>query len=992
MRTNSSDFPVPHLFLRTPITRHHTYPFSKAETYSPTDNDISSSIDSLPSTHIGDNSDASESPEYEYVESGSDEEDEEESSEEIDLEFMVTPPFRPLETGDSYFPLQPLHPPTLYPSPPPSFFRLHGNGRLVTLSDSEDDIAAESSNESVVGDDADDALDLMYPPTPPPTRPPLAWRHISRRHISPEPDALLPRGLSLSPLALLTALINLPHTTPIARTVPSLHIGTSLSNFAQAALSGAEKVLSGFKLMPALSTNVVLKEMEHHIAGLERSQQALSTPPLRGPSTKFPFTEVEDQQSIGLRYQYLPSTPSCYWGLLKGITIPAALHDTPIRSFQQASLTPRPSYTPASSPIYSPKPAATLEDDIFIRPRSPTDSITESEAEVISRIFDWDKYDDEEYRAAEDIVRQTEKQESLEGEFDDKRVREEQRIEQNTKQPIPIRPKSRWGYSDDKSTRSSTQSNILDKESVEEMELKDYAQYAEAEEIQMEEFRSDWDLPYRSNWYAKKIAAFEQKKKADQHPDIRSENPGGGSEGSSTNSHAMSTEQTLWGPSSRRPMCNELGHISFDRTKNGCVDYMFGNPPWPIAARRQDEVLGYALEFPDSAVLQAHVKFRTKLSSNLHQEQLLHTERRIRTEVEHHSRQRNSTRAVTPLSVNVYPQAYRRNTTPDSDHARLTEFTLAHRPEAHCFSPGYDYPQDFSSLGFPELPRMISRRVLEYEHVKRTQLAVIDRSARCRYEGYFAHAAASEENSFKDHDEQPTKRRKITAPPLGNQVVNAEAIKAILIDWQPYPAGLRDFRNDIFFTIQRLIEAIKYLDGRTEFRKIFFPFKEEFAVTTVRDMYDMECSLNPDGFSACATFFRATQNYELAFILEEILLMQFRDDMGMSTYQQQLEQLLQTICLLFAHDTLPRDLTQRFPADAIRAAFTTFTTWLSKTPMPGSSLPHWFPASTLPDHRSLISTQNEFLCDFDLQPSCTNAFTDNNAESWTWEPDCKLFD
>ncbi|KAJ7697933.1 hypothetical protein B0H16DRAFT_1706135 [Mycena metata] len=195
---------------------------------------------------------------------------------------------------------------------------------------------------------------------------------------------------------------------------------------------------------------------------------------------------------------------------------------------------------------------------------------------------------------------------------------------------------------------------------------------------------------------------------------------------------------------------------------------------------------------------------------------------------------------------------------------------------------------------------MILRRVLEYEHAKCTQLAIIDCSARCRYEGYFANAAASEENLFKDHDEQPTKRRKITVPPLGNQVVNAEAIKAILIDWQPYTAGLRDFRNNIFFTIQQLIEAIEYLDGRTEFQKIFFPFKEEFAVTTVRDMYDMERSLNPDGFfhwasyhlnsllhnaeanflQACTTFFRATQNYELAFILEEILSMQFRDNMG----------------------------------------------------------------------------------------------------------------
>ncbi|KAJ7019411.1 hypothetical protein C8F04DRAFT_1197670 [Mycena alexandri] len=65
-------------------------------------------------------------------------------------------------------------------------------------------------------------------------------------------------------------------------------------------------------------------------------------------------------------------------------------------------------------------------------------------------------------------------------------------------------------------------------------------------------------------------------------------------------------------------------------------------------------------------------------------------------------------------------------------------------------------------------------------------------------------------------------------------------------------------------------------------------------------MYDMERSLNLDGFfrrasyhlnsllhdaeanflQSCATFFRATRDYELAFILEELLSMQFRDDMG----------------------------------------------------------------------------------------------------------------
>ncbi|KAJ7735476.1 hypothetical protein B0H16DRAFT_1467093 [Mycena metata] len=82
------------------------------------------------------------------------------------------------------------------------------------------------------------------------------------------------------------------------------------------------------------------------------------------------------------------------------VTIPAAVKDIPIRAYQQASLAPRPSYTPVSSPNTLPRLASTLDVDIFVRPSSPTGSLTESETEVMDDIFRWDDYEDEEHRAA----------------------------------------------------------------------------------------------------------------------------------------------------------------------------------------------------------------------------------------------------------------------------------------------------------------------------------------------------------------------------------------------------------------------------------------------------------------------------------------------------------------------------------------------------------------------------------------------------------------
>ncbi|KAJ7027011.1 hypothetical protein C8F04DRAFT_1267445 [Mycena alexandri] len=882
---------MPHMFLRTPIARRRSYPPSTSERTHLEDDDMSSSIGSLPSTHIVSDSDedAHGSLECEYVDSDDESNAEEDSSEEIDIGLPLSTPLRPLESGDSYFPPQPIRPATPYFSP--------------------------SSLPSVCSsDDNDDSLELFYPPTPP-LEPIRAMPPIVSDATNPV-SSLVDRSFSLSPLILPAALINLPPTTPLARLVPALHLGASLSNFAQAAITGAEKVLNGFKSVPTSSSSNAIKDIEDRVTGLERTQQALLSSPLRDPSTKFPFEEDEDtvmktsndlaallagEMRAPRVYRAEVDLPSIDTELLlgfsKGISIPPALPDLPILRLRLPTLFLDP-LTPWMS--------------IFLfRPSSPTGSITESEAEVMDDIFRWDDYEDEEYRAAEEVVREAEvkaERNATMARRAEEKAKEEERndewIPKNTQQSLPVRPKSRLGYVAQQDGEDSEWINILktDKDIditiqdfLEEMELTEWAQHADGHAAHS----TQTEIMMNARINTLKGLDKKTDRTFHQQSETRTEQPIDSSSGSSTHAHSLPTERTLWGPSSRRPMRSEIGHISYDRTANGCADYMNGSPPWPVQERRRAEVLGYALEFPDSAILQAHVKFRTKLASNLHQEKILHTERRIRQESEHKSHQRNNSRLLTPLTIDVYPEAYRRSTILDSNSARLTDYTLAYRPEAHYFSPGYDYSQDFSYFGFPDLPRVVSHRILEYEHAKRTKLAIIDRSTRHRYEGSFANTATAE-NSFKDHDEQPTKRRKIHASPLGHQVVSTEAIKAVLIDWQPYLAGLRDFRNDIFFTIQRLIEALEYFEGRVEFRKIFFPFEEDFAVTTIRDMYDMERSFNPDGFfrrtsyhlnsllhdaeanflQACATFFRATRDYELAYILEELLSMQFRDDMG----------------------------------------------------------------------------------------------------------------
>ncbi|KAJ7648561.1 hypothetical protein B0H17DRAFT_1147972 [Mycena rosella] len=132
--------------------------------------------------------------------------------------------------------------------------------------------------------------------------------------------------------------------------------------------------------------------------------------------------------------------------------------------------------------------------------------------------------------------------------------------------------------------------------------------------------------------------------------------------------------------------------------------------------------------------------------------------------------------------------------------------------------------------------------------------------------------------------EQPASKRQRTEDdqPLSRRVLCAEAMMPL------YKRGAR------------LIEVIEWLGLKDEFRRIFFPFEEDFPVSTVFHFYSMERMHNPDGFfrhnpyhldsmlhnaecnflQGCAILFRQTKDFELAYTIEEILSTRFRDDSG----------------------------------------------------------------------------------------------------------------
>ncbi|KAJ7165123.1 hypothetical protein C8R46DRAFT_1220258 [Mycena filopes] len=805
-------------------------------------------------------------------EESSDEDNEEFDSDEYDADASppLSPyhPARPLESGDSYFPPQPIHPlervAALAPRPRPSYtpeespsptiqekYRsgppvqrttrkpieqrtrvdnlpytiAERRGRplfpnsissptgLITLSDSEDDFSTHSSTESVCSSmtsssDAYSLPELLYPPSPSPV---------------PTESAGTPvlRGLS-TPVATPTALVNLPHTTPIPKSSPGPQT-TVLGILAHAALSRAERMFNGFKMTPPASSSMDLREMDERIKGLEahRSSQLQSTPPLRDPSTHPSFTK--DVNSA--------TTP-----------------DTWVERLAERLREPQ---------IYHAVVEAPAIDTNLLLGFSKGITIPEATHDTFTRSF----------QQASTAARAS-----------------------FTPCPSPIiTPHGRDLHRLDDALRTQPQSPVIPL-STEDLEL--------IQDIfDLDDVDDDEDLRVAAMEEAAQDRMADQA--AEQHSEDRPETrrgfPGLDSSPPSTPDHTLAA----WGPVSRRPMRNEDGEVTYDRARYGWHDFRNGNPPWLYNDRRRDEAIGYALEFPDSAILQLQGNFRTKLMPNLHQQRLSHTEDRLKLESAHAEMQRRPHYGLAPrpeLPPDVYPTAEQRN---PAVPAHLVPFPYHDHPR--YLDQGFNYAGPFAYGEPTTKPRPLTRYALHREHDVRTHddVSPIERSIRHYYKGSYANPnPARSQGSFKDHDDQPTKRRKIQEPSMGDQVVCAEAFKTTVTTWQAYMAGLRTIRGNIFFTIQRLMEVVEELGGRAEFRRLFFPFEEEFPIKTIREMYEMERVQNPDGYfrrapyhlnpllhdaeanflQACLLYFRHTHDLELAFTLEELLSVQFRDD------------------------------------------------------------------------------------------------------------------
>ncbi|KAJ7179496.1 hypothetical protein C8R46DRAFT_1028992 [Mycena filopes] len=755
-----------------------------------------------------------------------------ESSEELasdeydpDASPPLSPSTRPLETDDSYFPPQPIHPleRTRGLRIPP----MH----TITLSESEDDDSSSKSSiesvcSSMAGSGTYSLPELLYPPTP---------STPSRVHEESQ-ETPLPRVLSLTPVATPSSLINLPHTTPIPRSSPVPQKST-LCTIAQAALSGAERVLSGLKMTPRTPpTTIVLQEMEERIKGLERAHLSSQTPSLCNSSDRSPITsDKESAQSatsiwvedIAKRltesqvYRVEVEVPTIDTDLLlgfsKGITIPAATRDTFTRPFQQSTTAIRAPYTPCPSPIIHPhgRDLHTLDDDMRARTQSPVIPLSKEDMELIQDIFNLDDVEDEDLRVAGTWI---------------------------------SRDQGEWAA---------------------EIAIEEAARVREAD--QGEELRSEPRSESRRGF-----PQNDNLTPADTYEDL---------------THGV--------PVSRRPRRNEDGEITYDRGRYGWHDFQNGDPPWLYDERRRDEAVGYALEFPDSALIQLHVKFRTKLRPNLHQQRLLHTEHRLKLEMVHARMKQRPHYGLAPLAElpeDVYPDAEQDDSAFLDDTTHFPNYSIGRsRDHGHHYASSesttnlrpvtrYDLQQEFATRS----SQPITSLELEQEHAARTQLSPVERVIPHYYQGtYDKPRPANCNGSFPDHDDQPTKRRKIQVPALGNQVVCAEAMKSTVLAWQAYTADLRAIRERIFFTIQRLQEVVEEYEGRKEFRGLFFPFDEAFPISSIREMYEMEC--------ACSMYFRGTCDFELAFILEELLSIQFQDDAGIT-------QLLRGGFLTISHD------------------------------------------------------------------------------------------
>ncbi|KAJ7741562.1 hypothetical protein DFH07DRAFT_778042 [Mycena maculata] len=249
---------------------------------------------------------------------------------------------------------------------------------------------------------------------------------------------------------------------------------------------------------------------------------------------------------------------------------------------------------------------------------------------------------------------------------------------------------------------------------------------------------------------------------------------------------------------------------------------------------------------------------------------------------------------LTSTSPVRYPEARHHLLIPHSDNWHFPDFTVDD-------VTGDDDSDTESNLSLPDELRVedIETPILRYydniekEHGVQTTISPVARIP--WYEPLPQNAAST----MNVRGSTSSKRRKVEDElPLARQIMCAETFKAMVQTWEPRFPDLRGLRGDIFFTIQRFIEVIEWLELRAEFRQIFFPFDEAFEIIMVWQMFALEHEHNRDGFfrrnpyhlnallhdaecnflQACAILFRETKDFKLAFTIEELLGTRFRDD------------------------------------------------------------------------------------------------------------------
>ncbi|KAF7351898.1 hypothetical protein MVEN_01151500 [Mycena venus] len=741
------------------------------------------------------------------------------------------PPSRPLESGDSYFPSRPLSP-RRYHLGNYTMTERHGwplirkrsssPPELVAGSDEDqyDHASTESVCSSMDGNDAINQAGLQYSLTPPPElsiashtfgHPNLAL--LAAEPLSPSFTASpKPRDLGIS------------SSSSVA--VPPL---STLSHFAQAALSNAETALHGFQLTFTPLKTTPLQELEGRVRSLEKMSPCpcLPTPDAFKEVSQggtFPVLDEDDKRTRALNqlailladqmrepkvYRAEVEIPAINTELLtgfsKGIPIPRPNHSVPPRPFQFATLDPRPSYTPNPSPTLLDN-TVTLndyDDSLYARSPSPKTPLTVEEQQMIQDIFSLDSDEDsQEIQDAGELIA-----------YQCAAWVAELAAQDLT--PQPCRPIGCRAFS----TRGS---NLP---------------------------QSPLPQPYY------------------QYQQINGRD----------------------GPSSRRPVRHGDGVISFGRAQNGWHDYQNGNPPWPRKERERSEAIGYALEYPDNVVSLTLRHFRSRIFPSLHQARLHHTEQRLLLE-ESYQAQTGSVFDLGKLPKDVYPEGRRNFSITRTDDTYRQELGMDHGTDSFATPLAARIPY-LSNVG-PNSMRPLQGQYshLEQEHNRRTPPAPVTRSATFVRPG----------TPVECDEHQSAKRRKTQDVPLQQQVLSAETFKSVVAHWQPHLLVLRGLRGDILATIQRLKEVIEYLGQRDLFREIFFPFEEHFAISTIQQMFDLECDNNPDGLfrrnnyhlnsllhdaeanfiQSCVILFRRTNDLQLAYTLEELLFTQFRDDMG----------------------------------------------------------------------------------------------------------------